>query len=100
MAPVSVMDDVPSMPDLEEQKALVESGDVEAQYLLGVIYEHVSGTPSNNINAYMWFSIASENESTKAARKMKFLEKKMSFTEIDEAQELAKKCKKRKYKGC
>jgi TPR repeat protein len=100
MAPVSVMDDVPSMPDLEEQKALVESGDVEAQYLLGVIYEHVSVTPSNNINAYMWFSIASENESTKAARKMKFLEKKMSFTEIDEAQELAKKCKKRKYKGC
>jgi hypothetical protein len=50
MALVSVMDDVPSMRDLEEQKALVESGDVEAQYLLGVIYEHVSGRPSNNIN--------------------------------------------------
>ena len=84
-----------------------EQGHAFAQSNLGVMYAKGAGVPQDYARAHMWFNIAASSgkgyarEIRAQARKMKSeVEKKMSPAQIIEAEQLAKECIERNYKGC
>jgi hypothetical protein len=48
----------------------------------------------------MWYSIASAKGSKKGAENSNRLEKKLTTSDIEKAQELARQCIKKEYKDC
>ena len=84
-----------------------EQGHAFAQSNLGVMYAKGAGVPQDYARAHMWFNIAASSgkgyarEIRAQARKMRSeVEKKMSPAQITEAEQLAKECIERNYKGC
>jgi len=77
-----------------------EQGDVKAQVNLANMYYIGEGVPMDFIHAHMWFNIASVNGDKDAIKGRKFMSKKMSIQQIENAQELARKCITNNYKGC
>ncbi len=73
----------------------VEQGDGEAQNNLGAMYEAGVGLPPDYVNAHMWYSIAASRfqpgeSNDKAITNRDSLAKKMTPTQIAEAQRLAR----------
>ena len=71
------------------------------------MYAKGAGVPQDYARAHMWFNIAASSgkgyarEIRAQARKMRSeVEKKMSPAQITEAEQLAKECIERNYKGC
>ena len=60
----------------------------EAQYKLGVMYYKGKDVPQDYAMAYMWFRLAFANEHANATRKMIEIEKKMTPSQIKEANKL------------
>ena len=77
-----------------------EQGDEEAQFYLGLMYASGSGILQDNIYAHMWYSISALNGDLLGSPSKDAISKKMTAAEIAKAQELARECVKRKYKGC
>jgi TPR repeat protein len=77
-----------------------EQGDVGAQYNLGFMYADGHGVLRDNSFAHMWFNIAASKGFDRAATKRDETAKKMSAADISKAQELARECVKKQYKGC
>jgi TPR repeat protein len=82
-----------------------EQGDAKAQANLGVKYDKGQGVPQDYALAYMWVSIAAVNASASelkqlAASYRDSIAKKMTAQQIAKAQQLAKKCTAKKFKGC
>ena len=67
-----------------------EQGNVVAQQNLGMVYLYGSGVVKSFPQAYMWFNIATANESGAARIIRDKLEKKMTTSEIYQAQEMSK----------
>ncbi|MCP4764784.1 MAG: sel1 repeat family protein [Gammaproteobacteria bacterium] len=73
---------------------------IAARTVLGVMYWRGWGTEPNTIRAYMWLSIAM-SAGDKVANEMKAkLEKKMTPSQLEVAQQLALECVAKDYKGC
>ena len=51
---------VAQIPDFDDEKALAELGDAEAQYNLGVMYRTGRGVPENDAEAVKWYRLAAE----------------------------------------
>jgi TPR repeat protein len=84
-----------------------QHGHAFAQSNLGVMYAKGAGVPQDDVRAHMWFNIAASSgkvyarEIREDARKMRgHVEKNMSSAQITEAEQLARECMEKNYKGC
>lgn len=67
-----------------------EQGEVLAQSNLGFSYELGNGVPQDNKLAYMWYNLAALQGNAIAQKKLNIVAKKMTPSQITEAQKLAK----------
>ena len=77
-----------------------EQGYADAQLNLGVMYALGQGVIDDKVYAHMWSNIASSNGIEQAKENREYLTKKMTPSQILEAQKLARECVKKSYKGC
>jgi uncharacterized protein len=68
--------------------AAATQGDASAQHHLGIMYLEGVGVSKDHLEAYMWFSLASEEE-PEAASERDALEMKLSEDELAEAKRRA-----------
>ena len=86
---------------LREWTPLAEQRDATAQYNLGVMYDNGQGVLQDYVCAHMWLNIAaSSGESTDVSKNRDILAKRMYSSQIEKAQDLARECVRKKYKGC
>ena len=77
-----------------------EQGDAKAQGNLGVMYAFGNGVMKDYVYAHMWGNIASMNGNDLGALLRDDFAEKMTSSQIEEAQRLARECVKKNYKGC
>ena len=58
------------------------------------------GTKQNNVFAYMWWDIAAAQAQKDAMKNIRLVKKQMTLEKITKAQELARQCVKKNYRGC
>ena len=72
-----------------------------AQNNLGVMYDEGRGVLQDYVRAHMWFNIAaSSGDSKNASKNRDKVARKMNSNQIEKAQDLARECVRKKYKGC
>ncbi len=76
-----------------------EQGHAGAQYNLGIMYDGGVGIVEDNVMAHMWINIAGKN-GARSAEYRDFLTKSMTTADISKAQQLARECVAKNYKGC
>jgi TPR repeat protein len=78
-----------------------KQGNTSAQSNLGTMYDKGQGVLQDYVRAHMWFNIASISGKSKYASKNRDnVAKRMNSTQIETAQNLARECVRKKYKGC
>ena len=77
-----------------------EQGNAKAQRNLGLMYAKGKGVTQNNVYAHMWFNIVAANGDKDAQKNRDIVAKRMTPADISKAQELARQCVRKKYKGC
>ena len=77
-----------------------EQGNAEAQNFLGGMYVNGNGVIRDNVYAHMWFNIAASSGDAKAVKNRDIIAKTMTPADISKAQDLARECVKKNYKGC
>ena len=77
-----------------------EQGYADAQGNLGAMYAFGRGVLKDYVYAHMWGNIAATNGNKLGAKLRDDFEKKMTPADISTAQKLARKCVRKKYKGC
>ena len=88
-----------------------EQGYSRAQWTLGIMYYDGYGVQQDYVNAHMWFNVSAASYVNDAAEggdgvaKQRLgwsdgVEKKMTPADISKAQDLARECIRKKYKGC
>ena len=77
-----------------------EQGDAYAQGNLGMMYAFGDGVLKDYVYAHMWGNIAAKNGNKNGVKLRDYVEKKMTSADISAAQKLARKCVRKKYKGC
>jgi TPR repeat protein len=75
-------------------------GGADAQYNLGVMYGNGDGVIKDNVYAHMWFNVAASNGNTGGAQSRDSIAKSMTAADISKAQDLARACVQKNYKGC
>ena len=87
--------------DYENALALAEQGDAFGQYYLGLMYAKGEGVIQDNVYAHMWFNIAASSGDSKGASGNRDITAEiMTTAQIAEAQQLARECVRKEYKGC
>ena len=71
-----------------------------AQYNLGVMYRKGHGVPQDKVYAHIWYNIAATSGNKKAIKNRDILAEEMTPAQIEKAQDLARECIRKKYKGC
>ena len=64
------------------------------------MYGFGRGVTKDNAYAYMWWDIAASQGDRDARKNRDFVEKKMSPSQFESAQNLSSECVKKNYKGC
>jgi TPR repeat protein len=77
-----------------------EQGSVNAQYNLGLMYSNGEGATQNYVRAHMWFSLAASKGNKDAKENLVHVVRKMTASQIADAQRIARDCEKKKYKNC
>ena len=77
-----------------------EQGYADAQSNLGGMYALGRGVPENNVLAYMWWNLAAANGIENASTGKDIITKRMTSSQIAEAQKLSGECLKKNYKNC
>jgi uncharacterized protein len=67
-----------------------EQGDLDAQLKLGVSYGMGRGVPKDYALAHMWWNLSGSNGNKEAAENRDIVEKRMTPSQIEKAQELAR----------
>ena len=79
-------------------------GDAEAQTNLGMLYDNGQGVPQDDVRAYMWYRLAAAylmgTNDTFAAENRDTVARRMTPTQIAEAQRLASRCQAQQFTGC
>ena len=73
-----------------------EQGSARAQFNLGVMYYKGLGVAQDHVLAHMWMNLASANGREKASEARDTIAAKMTPSQIEKAQELAREFKARK----
>ena len=71
-----------------------------AQHNLGVMYGNGQGVIQDNVYAHMWFNIAAANGDAEAVKNRDIAMGKMTAADISKAQDLARACVQKNFKGC
>ena len=77
-----------------------KQGFAVAQSNLGFMYRDGKGVIEDNVYAHMWFNIAASSGNKLAVKNRDIVAKKMTSSQLATAQNLARKCVRKKYKGC
>ena len=77
-----------------------EQGDARAQFSLGAMYANGQGVIQDNVYAHMWSNIAASSGIENASNNRDIIAKLMTSADISKAQDLARECVRKKYKGC
>ena len=77
-----------------------EQGTARAQYYLALMYRDGFGVLQDNVYALMWLNIAISSGFDFATKRRYHLKANMTPADISAAQELARECVRKKYKGC
>ena len=75
-------------------------GHASAQYNLGLMYANGEGVIQDNVYAHVWFNIASSKNDTASGLFRDQVASIMTASQLDKAQDLARECVKKNYKGC
>jgi hypothetical protein len=75
---------------VEWYRLAAEQGDMTAQLYLGDMYYKGQGLPKNITEAYAWWIVAAANGNQTARHNLDMARKKMTSSEVEEAQMLAK----------
>ena len=78
----------------------VQKGDADAQYELARSYTEGKGVTQDYVKAHMWFNIAASNGVEPAFKGRDLVLKGMTYADLSKAQELARECVAKSYKGC
>ena len=85
---------------LKWYRLAAEQGVTRAQTNLGFMYGNGHGVPQDNVLAHMWYNIAASSGDKVASKNRDIVAKRMNSNQIITAQKLARKCVRKKYKGC
>jgi TPR repeat protein len=77
-----------------------EQGNDNAQFNLGVMYYNGHGVIQDNVYAHMWWNIAAPSGDKDAVKSRDIIAKQMTPSQLEKAQDLARECVRKKYKGC
>ena len=77
-----------------------EQGNADAQTNLGVMYGMGTGVIRDDVYAHMWFNIAASSGNKRAVKNRDIAAKNMTPSQLEKAQDLARECVRKKYKGC
>ncbi|HEX7043705.1 MAG TPA: hypothetical protein VF203_03730 [Burkholderiales bacterium] len=75
---------------LEALRAAAVSGDADAQYELGILYEFGYHLADHKVLAYAWYARAAAQGHASAARRLDLLQPALSQPEIERARALAR----------
>ena len=81
-------------------KLAAEQGYGAAQNKLGFMYGIGKGLKRDRLRVHMWLSLAASNGEASGKPVVDLMEKSMTAAEILNAQDLARECIRKKYKGC
>ena len=81
-------------------RPMAEQGYAGAQYALGVMYDNGEGVPEDKVLAYMWWNLAAANCIEDASTNKGIIAKRMTSSQIAEAQKLSRECLRKNYKNC
>ena len=74
------------------------------QINLGLLYERGRGVRKDVIRAYMWYAVAADllpgDKGKTAVTRRNYLASRMTAAEIEQAQEMARRCQQSKFKEC
>ena len=77
-----------------------EQGVARAQFALGLMYVTGQGVLQDNVYAHMWWNIAALTGHADATKNRDIVAERMTAEDISKAQELARECVRKNYKGC
>ena len=77
-----------------------EQGHAKAQSTLGVMYYNGEGVSQDNVYAHMWWNIAASSGVKDAIGNRDIIAKRMTPSQLEKAQDLARECVRKQYKGC
>ena len=77
-----------------------EQGYARAQNNLGVMYGTGQGVIQDNVYAHMWLNIAASSGDKDAIGNRDIIAKRMTPSQLEKAQDLARECVRKNYKGC
>ncbi len=81
-------------------KLASEQGDADAQISLASMYALGDGVTQDYIRAHMWANLAAANGNESGIAGRELAAKYMTHEQIEKAQDLAKECLVKDYKGC
>ena len=85
---------------LREWEPLAKQGYADAQGFLGFMYANGKGVPQDYIRAHMWWNLAASSGNKDAVLGRDAVSKRMTSSQLEKAQDLARECVRKKYKGC
>jgi TPR repeat protein len=77
-----------------------EAGHYFGQHNFGTLYEDGKGVPQDNVYAHMWYNLAASSGLDSLTKNKDRLSIRMSPSQLETAQNLARECVRKKYKGC
>jgi TPR repeat protein len=77
-----------------------EQRHADAQYNLGVMYYNGVGVLEDYVYAHVWWNIAASSGRKDASENRDTIAKRMTPSQIERAQDLARECVAKNYKGC
>jgi hypothetical protein len=77
-----------------------KQGNASAQNNLGTMYGMGHGVIQDWVYAHMWGNLAASNGNERGAKVREIAAKQMTPSQLEKAQDLARECVRKKYKGC
>ena len=75
-------------------------GYARAQYNLGTMYASGQGVTQDYASAHMWYNLAGSAGDAEGAKNRDLIAKIMTPQQIEKAQDMARACQARNFKGC
>ena len=77
-----------------------QQGNARAQFNLGMMHYQGKGVLQDNIYAHMWWNISASLGFEHASRSIEIIAEVMTPADVSKAQQLARECIAKDYKGC
>ena len=75
-------------------------GNAQAQDIYGLMYASGRGVTQDYVRVHMWLNISASSGDKNAESSRDIVAKKMSQTQIEKAQEMARRCQSSNFKNC